>query len=91
LPIDDVSKYTVRAAKTQKLVHRKSKRKMPHSLSVQPSGNFILANYFGAINKHIDCRRSPTPSAFIHADYLRLTTVRTPRNARSTVQGVALD
>jgi tryptophanyl-tRNA synthetase len=58
---------------------------------IQPSGEFHVGNYFGAMKQYIDLQNEDHEGYFFIANYHALTTIRDPQELRRLTRDVAMN
>ena len=58
---------------------------------IQPSGEFHIGNYFGAMKQYVDLQNSDNEGYYFIANYHALTTIREPGELRRLTQDVAMN
>jgi tryptophanyl-tRNA synthetase len=58
---------------------------------IQPSGEFHIGNYFGAMRQYVELQNSENEGYYFIANYHALTTIREPAELRRLTQDVAMN
>ena len=58
---------------------------------IQPSGEFHIGNYFGAMKQYVDMQAQGHEGYYFIANYHALTTIRDPKELRRLTQDVAMN